>query len=317
MRNVSFGGALILVGIILGVWFGRPHEPARDLGAAPEQYVSSGTLKAIDNSGVDLADLGIDLAPSLDVPLRVDLNNGPGGYLGWYAIVDQSVMLNLSAPRQGDAATDSIGNLMLYLPPWNAPSLESKPPAQSKIDIPVKDDKPSRFSTKWWLDLVFSRKSRSNTLHAELGSEDSRLVRRDGKPFAVCGHDRDGSAAIVFVSPDYAPTARISFRPIRGNSTSLAFEILSRDGHSIALLSTESPRGPQLSFAGVDRSSSTGEALFDLDPTGTKLVDLKLGTAGGGVVDWLSQQMYRAQLPIRLIDATGKVIWSTGKAVSP
>jgi hypothetical protein len=168
--------------------------------------------------------------------------------------------------------------------------------------------KPPRFSGRWWSELLFSSEQPA-TLQSELPSEDSRLVHRDGKPFAICGHDSYGQAAIVFVSSDYVPEAKMSFQPLQGNIASSTFEVFDRNGHTVALLAADSLKGPQLSFSSADPSSNTGETLFDLDPTGTKLLNFNLGPKSG-VVDWLAQPMYRARLPIRLVDAEGKVIWS-------
>lgn len=317
LKKVGFAGILILGSMALGFWIGRSRDGNVDLGAAPAKYVPSGTLKLVDNGGVELAKLGIDLIPSLNAPLRIDFDNGPDGYLGWYGVVNGSDMLTLSGPTKD--ATGHFGYVEVFITPGGVLTVRSNPPKQAKeIDVAIKAAyAPTRLSADWWIYVLFSNKPRS-TVQTELASEDARLVMRDGTPFAVCGHARDGSAAIVFVSPNYAPMATIGFNVLEGNLTSPSFEAFDRRGQQVALLETDSPRGPRLSVASEDRLSNTGASLFTLDSTGTRLGgDSTKPSPNDGIVGWLEQPMYRGRLPIRLVDVTGKLIWSTGNAVLP
>jgi hypothetical protein len=315
LQKLATSGGLILAGVTLGLWIGRPHKSSVDLGAAPSQFVPSGVLKLVDSSGTELATVGVDLGlPSMGQSLGIELSNGVDGHLGEYLSSSGGLFqsLRVSAPHKDTA--DNEGWVGFTLNGLVHRDLKSKSPISSnEVFVPVEDAyKPRRFSEEWWLQLLFSGE-KPETLESKIPSEDSRMVRRDGKPFAVCGHDSYGNPAIVFVDGEYVPEARMYFESLQGNIVFPTFEIFDRMGHSAALLSTNALRGPQLSFASADPSSNTGETLFDLDPTGTKLLQFKLGP-NAGVVDWLAQPMYRARLPIRLVDATGKVIWSTNKA---
>jgi hypothetical protein len=315
LRKIGIAGGLILLGVTFGIWISRPHQAKVDLGAAPTRYVPSGTLKVVDSSGVELATLGIDLMPSADSSLGINFYNGPDEFIGQYLRDESLTSLTVYAPLKDTAGP--FGSIVFTIDPSGERRLTSKSPAMPEKVIvrTVAAYKPPRFSEQWWLELLFSRKQ-PETLQSKLPSEDSRLVHRDGKPFAVCGHDSYGIAAIVFVSSNYVPEAEIYFQPIQGNvaspTASPTFEVFDRNGHMVALLATDSLEGPQLSFSSADQTSNTGETLFDLDPTGTKLLDFKLGRKAG-VVDWLAQPMYRARLPIRLVDAEGKVIWSSSR----
>jgi hypothetical protein len=309
-KRVAIAGGLVLLGVGMGVWIGRPHSANVDLGAAPPQYVPAGTLRLIDSDGVELAKLGIDLLPSLNVPLRIDFDNGPDGYLGWYAASGGSATLSLDAPPKDTAGP--FGFVTLLITPGGAITVQSHPPDQVKeFAVPIKSAyAPPRSSAQWWIDLLFSR-DELPTLQTELAAEDSRLVRRDGTPFAVCGHDRHGDAEIVFVSPDYAPRATLTFPDVQRGLSAPAFAMFYRKELPVALLETDSPRGPRLSVASEDRLSNAGYSLFPLDSTGTNLSSNSMSPlSSDAVVDWLAQPMYRARLPIKLVDAGGKTIWT-------
>lgn len=210
----------------------------------------------------------------------------------------------------------SPGVIRFMMGPSDSYQVESTSPDTSgQVDVPVKPAyKPPSFSALWWMNVLSAGK-KPPTLQSELPSEDTRLVHRDGSPFAVCGHDLYGMAGIVFVSSDYNPQARMYFHLLQGNLSALTFEVFDRKGEMVALLETDLPRGPRFSIASEDRLSITGSSLFPLDPTGMKLNPKSMPPwPSEGVVDWIGQPMYRARLPVHLVDATGKVIWSTGKA---
>jgi len=316
-RRIGIAGGLISVGVALGLWIARPHKANVDLGAAPTQYVPSGTLTLVDSSGVELAALVIDAVPNLGNSLDVELFNGPDGLLGRYFISGLGSYLTLDGPM--DSTRAPFGAITFDIDPSGSFRVDSKSPNMSEeVKVPLKAaSKPPRFSKQWWMDILMSTK-KPETLQSLLPSEDSRLVRRDGTPFAVCGRDRYGLSAIVFVSSDYRPQARMYLQPLptQGHLAASTFEVFDRNGDTAALLETaESQRGPRLSVASEDRLNNTGYGLFPLDPSGTKLDPNSAPPwPNDGIVDWLAQPIYRAKLPLRIVDAAGKVIWSTGKS---
>lgn len=319
LNKIGIIGGLVCVGVVLGLWIPRPTRVSNvDLGAAPPRYVPAGTLTIVDSSGVELATLFSEEEDGHNSVIQ--FYNGPDGYLGQYVGNTTKfggiASLFVYGPMKEGRAS-SLGVIRFMMGPSDAHQVEStRPDTSGQVDIPVKAAyKPPRFSERWWLRL-FSSGERHATLQSELPSEDTRLVHRDGKPFAVCGHDLYGMAGIVFVSSDYNPQARMYFQLLQGNLAALTFEVFDRKREMVALLETaDSPRGPRLSIASEDRLSITGSSLFPLDPTGMKLNPNSMPPwPNDGVVDWLGQPMYRARLPIRLADTTGKVIWSSGKA---
>jgi hypothetical protein len=314
IRRIGIVGGLILVGVVVGLSIGHPHEPTVDLGAAPTQYVPAGTLKIVDSGGVELATLlqqdGNDIV--------IQFYNGPDGYLGQYVGTPEWITgssLFVYGPPKEDR-TPSSGVIRLYDGPSGHYQVEStRPDTSGQVNVPVKPAyQPPRFSQEWWAELLFSRESPA-TLQSKLPSEDTRLVQRDGRPFAVCGHDLYGNAEIVLVSSDYKQQAGMYFENIQGSVATLTFEMFDAKGEQFAVLETaDSPRGPRLSVASEDRVSNTGYSLFPLDPTGIKLSPNSVPPwQNDGIVDWLARPMYRARLPIQLVDPTGKVIWSSGK----
>jgi hypothetical protein len=316
LRKIALSSGLISTGIVVGLWIDRQPTAKVDLGAAPSQYIPAGTLKLIDAAGVEVATVIIDPTSPLDIPLHIDLQNGPDSELGSYGAFDNgSAILTLNGqPKQGQRSgrylivDDTFGR--------NLTVRSMLPPQTQDVYVPIKPTyKPSILSREWWFGLLLSSNRWRATLQTEVTSEDARLVSRDGKLFAVCGRDKAGTATLLFVDSDNSPQAELEFNALEGTLSSPSFGIFNRSGLPVALLETDSATGPRLSVASADPLSITGSSLFTLDPTGTKLGgDIVRPAPQDGVVDWLAQPMYRVRIPVHLVDGTGKIIWSTDRS---
>lgn len=304
LKKLVLAGTLILVGVALGLWIGKRHRSEVVLVAAPTRYVPSGKLQLVDSSKVEVAAVGFDLISDRGVPLQILFENGPSDIIGNYSEAHGAKILNLDAPGR------SLGSLRYYSDPYRKPDsvlTSHSSHSSAEVEVPVKPSyKPERFSSEWLLSMLTSPKQ-SGSLQAVLPSEDVRLVRRDGRPFAVCGRTASGQPAIVLVNSEYVPQAKLTIHMLDG---SLSFTVFNRDGNEAVRFSTDTAVGPQIYFSSEDSLSNTGEKLFPIDSTGTKLASLTNGNASG-VVDWLKRPMYRPKLPLSLVDDEGRVIWST------
>ncbi|AXC15750.1 hypothetical protein ACPOL_6530 [Acidisarcina polymorpha] len=320
MKNIRISSSvagLIVLGIVLGLWINRPREPSIDLGAAAPKFVAAGTMKLLDVASVEVATVGVDIMPP-EVQLRIDLNNGANGYLGYYTNGRWGANLVLTRPVQG--GTDNVGQVTVEgFSLDDFYNVYSKPPQSSGVFVPVHRSRVSTFSREWWLSLM--DREGLDSLESEISSEDTRLVRRDGTPFAVCGRDKYGIPTIAFVSSKLALQSILKFSPIQtddGSTVSTSLEVYNVKGQNVALVDTRPSPGPQLSLtSAVDHDSEVPILGHTLDPTGTKLIPFRSPYPQGdeGVVSWLAQPMYRGRLPLRLIGADGSEIWFSGKTI--
>jgi hypothetical protein len=302
----GFSGALI-TWLLVGA-----HQPKRhSASAGPEKFVPAQTLALADSTGRQFAELTLGSDRSVTFNLA-DADENP---LVMYTSASNGEILWLKGIPQANGQLPFLNVLMspgepaFMLFPGNGRGGETKSKSWQQGNF--------LGVAKAVYQAAFPGEP-EHTVEDIIPTEDIRLVDRSGNTFAVFGLtdagepgfgllDSDGRLLMSFAlsEPGYFPNANESKQWPN-------IWLFDSRGKLRVMIELGPEPEPLLTIYENTDTNKPDPGVYVLDPqTGQEIRKQNLFSRKEGAIPWLQHKMFKAALPIVLIDQRGQLIWSS------
>lgn len=304
--------------LIAWLLLARSREPQR-FGTTPEKFVPAQTLHLQDATGQEFAELNLGSDRSVEFDLA-DADQQP---LLIYQFSSKGELLTLEGVQRPNGKLPFIEVLMS--------------PGEPRFTLFPGDGREEIFTaSKGWrhgglaktlaiaaFESVFPNKP-EHTIENTIPTEDVRLVDREGHAFAACGLSEGGEPGFALQTADgrlvmsFALSASGYFPNANEQKEWPTVLLFDSRGKMRVMVELGPETEPLLTLYENTDSDKPDIGVYVLDPqTGREIPKQHLFSRAEGMIPWLRHKMFKATLPIRLIDQRGEVIWnSTGNRVS-
>ncbi len=305
--------SLALAGLLAAFLLIRTPEKPESLGTAPAKFIPAQTLRLVDSSGLEFAQLYVGADRSIALSIW-DADRSPFVDYQYHPSLGTGPSLMIFGPR-----TDTQGkatSLFITFEP-ELSFLVDMPGRRADVESKGWSQMRNRSFTSALYEAAFPRKS-EHTIENTLPTEDMRLLDRDGRTFAVLGLTQQGEpgfdlvdsrgkllASFALSEPGYFP----------GGDQAKQWPNLwlfdSRGKMRIMVELGPEPEPILTIFEETDpKKAELG--IYVLDPqTGQETAKTSVFSRKEGAIPWLKHKMFKPTLPIVLLDQRNNVVWKS------